>query len=64
MSDAWDYIDQITEDALEEEAYYREKDREAEEAQKRDAFPLASGACSRCGKDAYLPGSMGGCFCV
>jgi hypothetical protein len=64
MSDMWDYAEQVAQEAAEEDAYYREKDCEIEEAQKREPFPLADGSCSRCGRNAYLPGSLGGCYCV
>jgi hypothetical protein len=66
MSDFFDYAEQVMEDALEEDAYYREKDREIEEAeaQQVDVRPGPGGMCTNCGRDAYLPGSMGGCYCV
>ena len=64
MSDMWDYAEQVAQDAAEEDAYYREKDREIEEAQRQYPTIRDDGFCSRCGKDAHLPGSMGGCFCV
>jgi hypothetical protein len=64
VSDMWDYAEQAAQDAAEEEAYYREKDREIEAAQAREAFLLDGGSCSRCGRDGHLPGSMGGCYCL
>jgi prophage tail gpP-like protein len=66
VSDPWDYIDQLIEDAHEEEAYYREKDREIEEEQARRFTPTinADGHCSRCARDCHLPPSLGGCFCA
>lgn len=67
MSDFFDHAEQVMEDALEEEAYYIEKDREleAEQQEQQDAaVPGADGNCTRCGRDAYLPGGMGGCYCV
>lgn len=65
MSDVWDYIDMLTNDALEEEAYQREKDRELEEAYaRRPPLILDDGTCERCGLDCHLPPPMGGCFCA
>jgi hypothetical protein len=63
--DPYEYAQAILEDALEEEAYYIERDREIEEEQ-RNAPPVIRDdwTCSRCGKETRLPAPMGGCFCA